>query len=70
MTIFQARLKKQSNILLPSAANSNNVNHPTTTQPLTFPSPKVTSSEELIAKESAVLQANLKKLFPPDMAAF
>ena len=31
MAIFQARLKKQSNIPMPSTANSNNVNHLTTT---------------------------------------
>ena len=30
----------------------------------------VTSSEESIAKELAVLQANLEKLFPQDMADF
>ena len=63
MASFWARLKKQSNIFLPSAANYH-VKRPTTTQPPTVPSPMVTSSEEFITKELTVLQANLKKSFP------
>ena len=70
MAILQAQLKKQLNTLLPSAANSINMNRPTTTQPPDAPSPMVTSSEEFMAKELAVLQANLKKAFLQDMAAF
>ena len=42
--------------------NSNNVNHQKTTQCLTVPSPMVTSSEEFIAEEMAILQAKQKKI--------
>ena len=55
---------------MPSAANSNIVNHPIPTQPLTVPSPLTTSSEGLIARVMAILQAKLKKLFALDMADF
>ena len=61
--------EKQTNILPPSATNSH-VTRLTRTQPPTVPSPTVTSSEDFIAKQLAVLQANLKKHFPQDKAAF
>ena len=67
MAVFRAWLKKQTNMSTPSATNSQ-VTRLTTTQPPTAPSPTVTSSEEFIAKQLAVLQANLKKHFPQDMA--
>ena len=70
MAIFWARLKKQLNIHMRSAANSNNVNHLTTTRPPTVPSPMAISSEGFIAGEMAILQAKLKKLFALDMADF
>ena len=70
MAIFQARLKKQLNILLPSAAKSHNVNRPTTTWPPTFPSSMVKIIEESISKELSVLQDNLKKKNSQDMTAF
>ena len=68
MAIFRTRLKKLSNVPMPSAANSNIVNHPTPTQPLTVPSPLTTSSEGFITGEMVILQAKLKKSFALDMA--
>ena len=67
MTIFRTRLKKLSNTTIPSTVNSDNVNHPTTNQPLTVPSPLTTSSEGSITGQMAILQAKLKKLFALDM---
>ena len=69
IAIFGACLKKQTNILPPSATNCH-VTRPTTTRPLPAPSLTVTSSGEPISKELAVLQGNLKNHFPQNMASF
>lgn len=53
-----------------SFANSKNVNHLKTNQPLTVPSIMVTNSEGFIAREMAILQSKLKELFALDMADF
>ena len=66
MAVFRARLKKQTNMSTPSATNSQ-VTRPTTTRPPPAPSPTVTSSEDF-TEQLAVLQANLTKHFPQDMA--
>ena len=55
------------NMSTPSAMNSQ-MTHPTTTQPPPAPSLTVTSSEDFITEQLAVLKANLKKHFPQDMA--
>ena len=60
MAIFWVRLKKQLNIPMLFAVNSNNLNHLTTTRPPTFPSPMATTSEGFMAGEMAILQAKLK----------
>ena len=70
MDIFWTRLKKLSNISMPSAATSNIVDHLTPTWPLPFPSPLTTSSEGFIAGEMAIVQAKLKKSFALNMADF
>ena len=54
---------------LPSA-NSNNANHPKTTQSSTVPSPTVTSSEGFIAEKMAIHQSKLKKLSALEITDF
>ena len=55
---------------MPSAANSNIVNHPTTTRPPAVHSLMATSSEGFITGKMAILQAKLKKSFALDMTDF